>query len=239
MVYNLKVIQKALNARGFEGANQRPLIEDGIAGPNTSYAIIKFKRSKGLKATDYVGPITYAKLTGDDSEIKAAIPKTTNPPWYDEMLSMLGKHESRDYNEVSAWLKSDGGTVGDPRKNPYCGDAVQTSLRLHLPNEPMPANPYLASSWATWGRPVEPQRGSIMSFWRESPASWKGHVGFYAGESQHDYYILGANQSDSFTISPIAKNRLRKNGSRWPHGGPPATGQKMIMSGGTVSTNEA
>jgi len=232
MTYDLKAVQAALNGKGFG-----PLVVDGKAGPKTSAAIIAFKKSVGYKATDYVGPLTYEKLVGG----AVAEAKTDHgPPWYLELLRMIGKHEKRNHKEVAEWLKSDGGTVGDPASVPWCGDAVATALRLAIPNIGIPSNPYLASNWTTWGKEVEPQLGAILVFWRGSPDSWQGHIGFYAGESATNYYVLGGNQSDSVTISPIAKNRLRKGGSRWPILGAPApSGTKVQMSGGTVSTNEA
>lgn len=233
-------IQNALRERGFLGTNKKPLVLDGVQGINTSSAIINFKRSVGLPATDFVGPVTYAKLTGDGTAVTDKIP-SKNVPWFDEALKMIGTHERLDHSELSAWLRSDGSTVGDPALVPYCGDGVETALKLAIPDIIVPGNPYLAANWATWGDFVVPQRGAIMSFWRGSPDSWQGHVGFYAGESDENYYILGFNQNDSVNITPIAKNRLRKNGSRWPaekYGFKPR-GQVVRMSGGTVSTNEA
>lgn len=37
-----------------------------------------------------------------------------------------------------------------------------------------------ARSWLNYGVPLNaPQLGSIVVLWRESPESWKGHVGFF------------------------------------------------------------
>jgi uncharacterized protein (TIGR02594 family) len=238
MDYDRLTIQKALRAKGFTGRNGKPLSLDGIWGPNSKHALIQFKKSVGLRARDYVGPITWGMLTGDRKDVKTALPdQKQNPTWYNELLALMGKHE-RD-KEVAAWLKSDGSTVGDPSKIPWCGDAVETAIKLALPDEAVPDNPYLAANWAKWGKPVQPQRGAVLSFWRGSPTSWKGHVGFYAGESDKHYYVLGGNQSNSVTIAPIDKNRLRRNGSRWPLHGGRAPGHTFRMSGGTVSHNEA
>jgi hypothetical protein len=35
------------------------------------------------------------------------------------------------------WLKRDGRTLGDPSKNPWRGDFVQTCIRKALPNKPL------------------------------------------------------------------------------------------------------
>jgi len=159
--------------------------------------------------------------------------------WYDSLHKMIGKHEVRNNKELSAWLKSDGATLGDPSKQPWCGDAIETAIALTLPNEKLPKNPYLASAWSTFGKYVKPQKGAILSFWRGSPSSWQGHVGLYAGEDSKNFYVLGGNQSNTISIAPIAKNRLRKDGSRWPLTGQEPQNIIVKMSGGIVSTNEA
>jgi len=160
-------------------------------------------------------------------------------PWYDALHKMIGKHEVRDNKELRAWLKSDGATLGDPAVQPWCGDAVETAILVTLPNEILPKNPYLAAAWSSFGKLVKPQKGAILSFWRGSPSSWQGHVGIYAGEDSKNFYVLGGNQSNSISIVPIAKNRLRKNGSRWPLTGQEPQNIIVKMSGGIVSTNEA
>lgn len=230
-MYDIKQIQRALNARGFG-----PLDVDGIFGPKTSDAVIRFKVSQGLMGRDYVGPITYAKLMNAPEEIRGKIP-TGHAPWYSELLKMIGKTEFQE--ELKLWLASDGQTLGDPSVLPWCGDAIETSMLLAIPGLKMPDNPYAAVNWASWGEYVEPQQDCILSFWRVSPNDWRGHVGYYAGESQDNYYVLGGNQSNKVSIAPISKGRLRRNGSRWPIGSlHRPTGNKVVMSGGTVSTNE-
>jgi uncharacterized protein (TIGR02594 family) len=234
-------LQAELNKREFKGYNGKPLKEDGIFGLNTSTAVIAFKRSVGLSPNDNVGPVTWAKLTGDTSGIKTAIlhEPGADPPWYKEALAMIGKHEKKHNRELSLWLKSDGSTVGDPAEVPWCADFVQTALLRVYPEMDMPDNPFLSANWDRWGTAVPPQRGSILRFWRESPTSWKGHLAFYAGESKNNYYALGANQNDQVSIVPISKRRLVS--SRWPVGPkvPKPTGRRVQMSGGVISTNEA
>lgn len=236
----VKTVQVVLNSKGFRGENGKPLVEDGIWGKQTSFAVRAFKRSKGLLDRDYIGPITWAMLTGDEKPLKDAVANAQQAPkWYNELLKMIGKNETRDNAHLRAWLRSDGATIGDPAKIPWCGDAVETSIKLALPDEKVPDNPYAAINWMTWGKEVEPQLGAILIFWRGSPRSWQGHIGFYAGESATNYYVLGGNQSNSVTIAPLAKGRLRPGGTRWPLTGQKPTGRKVAMTGGTVSVNEA
>ncbi len=66
-----------------------------------------------------------------------------------------------------------------------------------------------ARSWLKVGRKVEmPKLGDVVVFWRESPESWKGHVGFFIRETDNLVYVLGGNQSNQVKISAYPKYRL-------------------------------
>lgn len=53
----------------------------------------------------------------------------------------------------------------------------------------------LARSWLTWGDPLtHPVEGCITVLWREDPASWKGHVGFFQRIEGDAIVLLGGNQ---------------------------------------------
>lgn len=53
----------------------------------------------------------------------------------------------------------------------------------------------LARSWLDWGDALEaPRPGCIAVLWRESPDSWKGHVGFYLRHDDQQVWLLGGNQ---------------------------------------------
>lgn len=53
----------------------------------------------------------------------------------------------------------------------------------------------LARSWLDWGEPlIEPRPGCVAVLWRESPDSWKGHVGFYLRHDAAQVWLLGGNQ---------------------------------------------
>jgi uncharacterized protein (TIGR02594 family) len=60
-----------------------------------------------------------------------------------------------------------------------------------------------ARSWLTVGLPVEdPAPGDIVVFWRESPNSWKGHVGVFFGFSKNRsrVFCLGGNQKNTVSV---------------------------------------
>ena len=135
-------------------------------------------------------------------------------PWIAEAKTALGRNEARDRSWLMDWLKRDGRSLGDPGKNPWCGDCVETCIRMALPNEPLlgalGANPYWARNWLIFGQAAQPITGAVLIFERGSG----GHVGFAVGQNDTSFYVLGGNQSDAVTVARIAKSRLL--GARWP-----------------------
>jgi len=136
-------------------------------------------------------------------------------PWMVELEKVLGLHEARDREKLAKWLKSEGSTLGDPSKLPWCGDAVDTSMELALPNEPRPGdlgkNPYWALNWQFFGVKTTPFYGAVGAFKRTSG----GHVGYLIGQNKTHYRVFGGNQSDAVTKDAwIDKKQLVD--VRWP-----------------------
>jgi uncharacterized protein (TIGR02594 family) len=74
----------------------------------------------------------------------------------------------------------------------------------------------LARSWLAWGEPLsEPRPGCIAVLWRESPESWKGHVGFYLRTVDDRVYLYGGNQLDSVCENSYPVECVL--GYRWPN----------------------
>lgn len=68
-----------------------------------------------------------------------------------------------------------------------------------------------ARSWLNIGTKVTmPEPGDIVVFWRESPQSWKGHVGVFLGFSadKKRVYCLGGNQGNRVSISGYRANTV-------------------------------
>lgn len=67
----------------------------------------------------------------------------------------------------------------------------------------------LARSFLTYGsKTTVPQVGDIVVFWRISPSSIYGHVGFFIKEVDGKVYVLGGNQNDSVNITAFPKNQV-------------------------------
>lgn len=61
-----------------------------------------------------------------------------------------------------------------------------------------------ARSWLSVGTKVTvPEPGDVVVYWRDSPQSWKGHVGFFLGFSldKKRVYTLGGNQGNRVSVS--------------------------------------
>jgi uncharacterized protein (TIGR02594 family) len=123
----------------------------------------------------------------------------------------MGLSETRNRSELMTFLRSDGNTLGDPSKLPWCGDFVQTCIAVALPREPVPVNPYWALNWLKFGRSIDaPHLGAIAVFKRPGG----GHVAFVAGHDANYVHTLGGNQSNTVSISRVKKSQLQ--GYRWP-----------------------
>ena len=111
MSENMKLIQ-----RGLSGLGHDPGPLDGFWGQRTEAAVRSLLSAGGMAARP-----------------NAPAP-STDLPWMVEAKRVLGRHEGRNNGWLKGWLKSDGKTLGDPAKLPWCGDFVETSIRLALPD---------------------------------------------------------------------------------------------------------
>ncbi|SMX44410.1 NlpC/P60 family protein [Actibacterium lipolyticum] len=204
----VRMVQERLAELGYD-----PGPIDGLRGRRTIVAVQQFQRDSGLVEDGLVGPATASALFNRPMDLWSV---PDGEPWIDVAERMRGLHEDLDRAELSEFLKSDGGSAGDPSQVPWCADFVQTCIALSMPAEPLPNNPYVSANWVRFGKPVIPCQGAILCFWRENPESWKGHVGFMLGEDEEHFLVLGGNQANRVSEMPISKALLRENGCRWP-----------------------
>lgn len=208
----IRTIQTRLRYNGFT-----PGPIDGILGPRTSAAIVAFKRSIGFVPRPWVGPQTFKALMQPAEDPVQGPALAIDLPWIKVGLRVKGLHERADNTALGDFLRSDGHALGDPAVFPWCGDFVETCIRLALPREPFTGdvakNPYWALNWRSFGRPmIGPATGCIASITR----SGGGHVCFVLGEDADRYYCLGGNQSNTVSIAPIEKSRFVRESFRWP-----------------------
>jgi uncharacterized protein (TIGR02594 family) len=240
-------IQTALKKKGHYGGKL-----DGITGPKTEQAIAAFKKANRLPATPHLdaktlqllglAPAAPAKPAPAPAPVKPVAPSARlSTPWMNEAAKYLGMHEVTDKKELSEWLRSDGSSVGDPSKLPWCADFVQTAIRLSLPGEPFTGkvkqNPFYALNWLDFGEVTEPCYGAIAAFLRPGG----GHVGFLVGYDPVNkrYRLRNGNASNTACDSWIDADRCK--GLRWPttYKGAKQPLPRMNSSGAVVTTNEA
>jgi uncharacterized protein (TIGR02594 family) len=236
MMYDTRAIQARLNHLGFG-----PLVVDGAIGPRTRAAIIRFQTGSGLTPDGIVGPATRAAMFGAGArKPRPAENVPTELPWLVEAQRLRGLREVKgagDSPVIMDWAED----LGIPYANdetPWCGLFVAHCIRTGLPYADLPANPLGARAWQGFGSGMRPMLGAVMVFWRGSRDGWQGHVGFYWAEDDAAYHVLGGNQSDSVSVTRIAKDRLLE--ARWPSGVPISGITRTATAGGSLlSTNEA
>jgi uncharacterized protein (TIGR02594 family) len=229
----VKRIQEALKAKGFN-----PGTIDGVWGRNTINALRQYQKKQGLQVDGVIGPKTAAALFAEAAP--TARPAAPLLPWFEEARHLMGTKEvlgPRNNPAIMDWATDlDVRYQGDDI--PWCGLFVAHCVGSTLPDEPLPGNPLGARQWERFGTSASPRLGSVMVFWRESLASGKGHVGFYAGEDNSAYQILGGNQSEQVCLTWLAKDRFR--GARWPTSGASLTSSVIRKNRDEgLSTNEA
>jgi uncharacterized protein (TIGR02594 family) len=217
----VKEIQQALHQAGVAVGEI-----DGVWGRRTIAAVKVFQAMSGLEEDGIVGPKTSALL------FARGAPRNSAPllPWVAEAENLMGTTEilgTRHNPEIMDWSKSlDIHYPGD--EIPWCGLFVAHCVGATIPEELLPSNPLGARRWERFGEASEPRYGAIMVFWRDSPGSGKGHVGFYTGEDTDAYRILGGNQKNTVSVAWISKERFTK--ARWPRTGAYlAGGQAAIL----------
>jgi len=140
-----------------------------------------------------------------------------SPEWYHLASAEIGKREVGNTNngpEITRYRQlAQAGSPGDP----WC--AIFANAMFALCKAPALPGTKSASSQSFRDNqnfvPVAgPAVGAVAVFWRISPTSGKGHVGFYYGETAQSVYVLGGNEGNMVQIAPMSKDQLI--GYWWP-----------------------
>lgn len=156
----------------------------------------------------------------------------TEPTWLSAARAKLGVRETpgpANNPTIMGWAKALGAKV------PWCGlFAAKYIAEAGLTPPPIAVR---AKAWASWGKPLAASAlapGAVLVFERAGG----GHVGFYVGEDDAAYRVLGGNQSNAVTITRIAKDRCIAR--RWPADLPVISSPvRLSASGAPLSKNEA
>lgn len=149
-----------------------------------------------------------------------SIPKTPRrePIWLVAARAKVGTREApgaANNPTIMGWAKRLGtkflGMVYNADSVPWCGLFVATCIS-EAGLDPVKIA-VRASSWATWGQGLPFSKaapGAVLVFQRPGG----GHVGFYVGEDDTAFHVLGGNQGDAVSVARIAKSRCVA--CRWP-----------------------
>lgn len=218
-------------------------IIDGLDGPLTELAFTRFKEANGFWARPYPGLQTLTKLWSPEAKPYTPSASGSYPIWIREAVRLIGTTESPGSANnpiIMSWAKDLDQAYPDDATS-WCGLFIAHCMRIGAPNDPQNFNRLSAQGWLNYGNKLpQPHLGSIVVFWRESPKSWKGHVGFLVGEDKYTWHILGGNQSNSVNVIRISKERTL--GFRWPKTVPLTNEQPQPFppaTTGSLSTNEA
>jgi uncharacterized protein (TIGR02594 family) len=174
-----------------------------------------------------------AIATPDQSTTRPVPPIATDgaPQWYKLATQEIGTREE-GVNSGAAIARYRQLAQCGQDHDPWC--AIFANAMFALCNPPVPGTKSASSqSFRNNGNFVKingPTLGAVTVFWRGSPTSGLGHVGFYRGETPGSVYVLGGNEGDMVQIEPMSKNQLI--GYWWPASvASPAIGKIAIPPG--------
>jgi uncharacterized protein (TIGR02594 family) len=159
----------------------------------------------------------------------AAVPPATvtsadAPPWVTVAHGELGQRDypGPQYNpRVVEYLATTDQATNDDETSWCSAFANWCMIKAGQPGTGKAA----ARSWLTYGEALsQPRPGCIVVLWRESPQSWKGHVGFFDGwDTGGRVRLLAGNQGggtdwDEVCVTSFPKERILA--FRWPHNFP-------------------
>jgi uncharacterized protein (TIGR02594 family) len=156
------------------------------------------------------------------------MPDQTQPAWVAVGLKDVGFHEIGNNQGIELFIaQAKCGHVGDP----WC--AIWANVKLEVSGTRGTRSPS-SQSFRHDANFVEldgPALGAIAVYWRQSPDSGLGHVGFYMGETATEILTLGGNESDAVRVQ--FEPRAKLFGYWWPKSVP-------LPQGGVIAvTSEA
>lgn len=127
-------------------------------------------------------------------------------------IAELGQKEisgPQDNPTIVNYAKEAGFSWVDDDETPWCSIFVNWVAKKAGLQTSGKAN---ARSWLLEGIQVDtaPEPGDVVVFWRGSPDSWQGHVGFFFGFSIDGdrVYCLGGNQGNQVSVSAYSVDNI-------------------------------
>jgi uncharacterized protein (TIGR02594 family) len=150
----------------------------------------------------------------------------TQPQWVTVGLKDLGFHETGNNRGIEKFIaQAHCGRIGDP----WCAIWANAKLEQSGIKGTRSASSQSFRKDKNFVKLKGPALGAIAVYWRKSPRSGLGHVGFYLGQTKTQVLTLGGNESDAVRKQFEPKARLF--GYWWPKSVPlPAGGVITVKS---------
>jgi uncharacterized protein (TIGR02594 family) len=140
------------------------------------------------------------------------MPREQTPPrWVILGLRDLGFHEKGDNQGIEKFIEqAHCGHVGDP----WCAIWANAKLEQSGVTGTRSASSQSFRKDKNFVKLDGPALGALAVYWRKSPRSGLGHVGFYMGETKTQVLTLGGNESDA--VRKQFEPSARLFGYWWP-----------------------
>lgn len=128
------------------------------------------------------------------------------PPTLKLALSFYGVSEYKgkaDNPVIIEWSKEIEHSEYEHDSRAWCGLFMAMIMKRLGHN--IPDDPFRALHWIEETSITEPILGDILIF---KKTKISGHIGFYIGETENTYHVLGGNQHDKVSIIPMWKWNL-------------------------------
>ncbi len=157
------------------------------------------------------------------------------PAWFQWALHEIGFHEQGDNRGLDRYIAlAHTGANGEP----WCAIFANAALEATGVMGSRSASSQSFRSNPNFVQLEKPALGAIAVFWRGSPSSGLGHVGFYRGENANRVWTLGGNEHDMVQIEALPKSTSGFGlvGYWWPKAVPlPSGGPVMMPTGSALS----
>jgi uncharacterized protein (TIGR02594 family) len=158
------------------------------------------------------------------------------PQWYGLAKKEIGNREDGNSNDgpvIRRYIQL--AHCGKPGE-PWCAIFANAMFALCTPPVQGTKSPSSQSfrTNSNFVRIDGPALGAVTVFWRDSPNSGLGHVGFYNGETSDFIFVLGGNEDNMVEVEPVPRNQLI--GFWWPAAVSPPTIAKVVLPPGTRKT---
>jgi uncharacterized protein (TIGR02594 family) len=144
----------------------------------------------------------------------------TDAPWVRFARGELGQRDypGPRYNPRVVEYLNTTGLQGNSDETSWCSAFVNWCM---LQARQRGTNNAAARSWLSYGQALSsPRPGCVVVLWRQSPSSWKGHVGFFDGfDVGNRVRLLAGNQAGGVDWDEVCVALFPQEwvlGYRWP-----------------------